>query len=195
MVRSTSAGVIQLRTRGGAATVDFSPKTMVTEAGPAQLTDVTPGSCLSVHAAPQSAPGAMAAQTVLISPPVGNACLPPPEANSGGAPPPPAGAPPAKPTGLFGQVTSVAGNTIVVNTLEPGGHVTPANVTVSPATSYSKDAVTNGQAIVDGKCLAAQGTEGNGGLQATAISLQPCPPMGEHHHHLPHLPIHLPFHL
>lgn len=192
MVQSASNGVIQLRTRSGNATVDFGPSTMVTEGGPATLTDVVAGSCVSVHAAPDSPAGAMTAQSVTISPAVSGTCLPPPEANAGGAPP--AGPPPAKPTGLFGQVASVSGNTVVVNTPGPDGRVGPANVTVNDSTSYSKDTVTNDQAIVNGKCLAAQGTEGAGALQATAISLQPCPPMGGHHHRLPHLPIHLPFH-
>lgn len=189
MVRSVSGGVIQLRTRSGSATVDFAPATMVTEAAPAKLGDVKPGSCVSAVAGPQGAP----AQSVKISPAVSGRCLPPPEATSGGTAPPAAN---AAPKGVFGQVASVTGNTIAVSTLAPDGKVTPVNVAVGDSTSYSNDAVTNGQAITDGKCLAAQGTEGDGALQATAVSLQPCPPMGGgHHHHLPHLPIHLPFHL
>jgi Domain of unknown function (DUF5666) len=193
MVNSASNGVIALRTRGGSATVDFTPSTIVTEGGPAKLTDVTAGSCVSVHAAPDGPPGSMTAQSVIVSPTVAGTCLPPPEANSGGAPP--AGPPPAKPTGLFGQVASVSGDTVVVNTPGPDGRIGPANVIVNDATTYSKDTATNDQAIVNGKCLAAQGTQGNGALQATAISLQPCPPMGGgHHFHLPHLPIHLPLH-
>jgi hypothetical protein len=67
-------------------------------------------------------------------------------------------------------------------------------VAVSDTTTYTKDAVTDNQAIQNGKCLAAQGTEGDGALQATAISLQPCPPMGGPHHHIPHLPLHIPLH-
>jgi hypothetical protein len=188
MVRSVSGGVIQLRTRTGSATVDFAPTTMVTEAAPAKLADVKPGSCASVLAGKQGP----AVQSIKISPAVNGRCLPPPEATSGGAAPEPN----AEPSGVFGQVASVSGNTIAVNTLAPDGKVTPVNVTVADSTTYSNDAVTNDQAITDGKCMAAQGTEGGGALQATAVSLQPCPPMGGgHHHHLPHLPIHLPFHL
>jgi hypothetical protein len=186
LVRSVSDGVIQLRTRSGSATVDFAPTTMVTEAAPAQLSDVKPSSCVSVPAGQQGAP----AQSVKISPTVEGACLPPPEATSGNAPAA------AAPGGLFGQVASVSGDTIAVNTLAPGGKVTPVTVPVDGTTTYSNDAVTNGQAITDGKCVAAQGTEAGPGLQATAVSLQPCPPMGGgHHHHLPHLPFHLPFHI
>lgn len=188
LVRSVSGGVIQLRTRTGSATVDFAPATMVTESAPAKLSDVKPGSCVSVVAGRQGSD----VQSVKISPTVNGTCLPPPEATSSGTPPP---APNAAAGGVFGQVASVSGNTVAVNTLAPGGKVAPVNVTVADSTSYSNDAVTNDQAITDGKCMAAQGTEGDGALKATAVSLQPCPPMGGHHHHLPHLPIHLPFHL
>jgi hypothetical protein len=188
MVRSVSGGIIALRTETGSATVHFAPATMVTEAAAAKFSDVKPGGCVSVLAGRQGP----AARSVKISPAVNGSCLPPPEATAGGAPPP---APNAAPSGVFGQVASVSGNTIVVNTLAPGGKVTPVNVAVADSTSYSNDAVTNDQAITDGKCMAAQGTEGDGALQATAVSLQPCPPMGGHRHHLPHLPIRLPFHL
>ena len=65
--------------------------------------------------------------------------------------------------------------------------------TVIDTTTYTKHAVTNAQAIQQGKCLAAQGTLNAGVLQAATIDLEPCPPMGGGHHrfHLPGLP-HLP---
>ncbi len=195
LVEAVSIGAIQLKTRSGAARVDFTPSTLVTEAGPAQLTDVTAGSCVSVHAAPGGAPGAITAESVTISPATDGKCLPPPEAGPGATPP--AAPPPAAPTGVFGQVNSVSGDTVVVNGMGPGGpggQATPTNVTVSDKTTYTKDAVTNDKAIQNGKCLAAQGTEGDGALQATAISLQPCPPMGGPHHQIPHLPLHIPLH-
>lgn len=202
LVQSVGNDVIQLRTRSGSATVHFAPATIVTEGGPAQLADVTPGSCVSVPAGPQGGPGAITAQSVKISPAVAGKCLPPPEAASAGAPP--TSPAPATPGPVFGQVTSVTGNTFTVNALGLDGKTTPATVTVTAATNYSKDAVTDDRAIADGKCMAAQGTkcmaaqgtQGDGGLQATAISLQPCPPMGGGHHHhlpaLPHIPLHLP---
>ena len=56
LVESVSGNAIQLRTRTGSAAVDFSPSTRVVEQSPAQLTDVTPGSCVNVRATPQSAP-------------------------------------------------------------------------------------------------------------------------------------------
>jgi hypothetical protein len=179
LVESVSGNTIQLRTRTGSATVGFSPSTMVFEVTPAQLTDVTPGSCVNVRATPQNAPpgtgGAITAQAVTITPAVDGKCPPP--------------------AGFYGTVTSVSGNTIAVNGIGAGGPTTPTNVTVTDSTSYNKQAVTNDQAIAHGRCMGAQGTNSDGVLHAMIISLQACPPMGRPHHHLhlPHLP-HLHLH-
>jgi hypothetical protein len=174
LVESVSGNTIQLRTRSGSATVDFTPSTRVVEVTPAQLSDVTPGSCVNVRATPQSAPtgAAITAQSVTITSAIDGKCPPPP--------------------GFYGTVTSVSGNTIAVDSLGAGGQITPTNVTVANTTSYSKQTVTSSQAIEHGKCMGAQGTNSGGVLQAVTISLEACPPMGRPHHHL-HLP-HLPFH-
>jgi hypothetical protein len=175
MVQTVSGQTIALRTRTGSATVDFSPETRVVQVSPAQLADVTPGSCINVKATPQSAPtgGPITAQTVTITSSADGKCPPP--------------------AGFYGTVASVAGNTIAVNGLGPSGPSAPTNVTVGNATSYQKQTVSGAQAIVNGKCMGAQGTEDAGVLHAVMISLETCPPMGRPHHHL-HLP-HLPFHL
>ena len=175
LVQSVSGGTIRLRTRTGSATVDFTPETRVVEASPAQLTDVTPGSCVNVRATPQSAPtgGAITAQSVTITPAVDGKCPPP--------------------AGFYGTVASVSGNTIAVNGLGSGGaQPTSTNVTVANTTSYTKQTPSSAQAIVNGKCMGAQGTQDASVLHAMTISLEGCPPMGRPHHHL-HLP-HLPFH-
>jgi len=174
LVESVSGDTIALRTRSGSATVDFAPSTRVVEVIPAQLSDVTPGSCVNVRATPRSAPGgaAITAQAVTISPSVDGKCPPP--------------------DGFYGTVTSVSGNTITVNGIGGGGQTTPTNVTVANATSYRKQSPSRTQAIEHGRCMGAQGTENAGVLQATIISLQACPPMGRpHHHHLPHLHFHI----
>jgi hypothetical protein len=90
------------------------------------------------------------------------------------------------------MVSSVSGNTFDVSSTDPAGKTTKTNVTVIDTTTYVKHTVTNTQAIQQGKCLAAQGTNSGGALQADTLDLQPCPPMGgEHHHyHLPHIPRH-----
>ncbi len=192
LIRSVSGNTIQLtqRNRTG-ATVDFTPSTTVTELTPAQLTDVISGSCADVEAGPESVPpgGAITAQSVTINPPVEGKCPPP-----GLASPPPSAPSSGGPTespGVYGTVTSVKDNTIVVTSSDPAGKTTATNVTVTNTTAYTKHAVTNPQAIQDGKCMAARGTDSGGVLQATTIDLEPCPPLGRphrHHFYIPYIP-------
>ncbi|MGH3559155.1 MAG: DUF5666 domain-containing protein [Mycobacterium sp.] len=185
LVRSVSGNTIQLTQRDRTpATVDFTPKTVVTELTPAQLSDVKSGSCVDVEPGPGSPPpgGAITAQSVTIDPAPDGKC------------PPPAGplsAEPGKSPGVYGMVSSVTRNTIAVTSTDATGKTTHPNVTVTNTTGYTKHALTNSQAIQQGKCLAAQGTNSGGTLQATTIDLEPCPPLnGEHHHHfyIPHIP-------
>jgi hypothetical protein len=169
LVESVSGATIALRTRTGSATVGFGPSTRVVEVTPAQLSDVTPGSCVNVRATPQSPPagGAITAQAVTITPALDGKCPPP--------------------AGFYGMVTSVSDNTIAVNSIGAGGQTIPTNVKVANTTSYHKQAPSSTQAIEHGKCMGAQGNQDAGVLQATTISLQACPAMGRPHHHL-HLP-------
>jgi hypothetical protein len=174
LVRSVSGDTIQLTQRDrSAATVDFTPTTMVTELSSAALTDVKPGSCVDVKSAPPSASpgGAVTAESVEISPAVAHRCPPPPG---------PAAA-------VYGMVDSVADNAIKINTVDPAGQTTHSTVNVINTTTYTKHAVTNAQAVQNGKCMAAQGTKDGGVLRAATIDLEPCPPMGRPHHSL-HLP-------
>lgn len=182
LINSVSGNTIHLTQRNRtAATVDFTPQIMVTELTPAKLPDVTSGDCVDVEAGPNGAPpgDAITAQSVTISPAVAGKC------------PPPSGQPAENP-GVYGTVTSVTGNTIAVTSTDPAGKTSHTNVTVTDATTYTRHAVTNTQAIQQGKCMAAQGTNSGGVLQATAIDLEPCPPMGRPHHrfHIPYLPHH-----
>lgn len=175
LVQGVSGDTIHLRTRTGSATVRLSPATTVVEAAPAALPDVTPGSCVNVRATPESAPGtAITAQAVIITAAIDGKCPPP--------------------AGFYSTVTGVSGNTIAVTGIGPGGQPAPTNVTVADTTSYKKQTVTNTQAITNGRCMGAQGTDTGGVLQAMTISLEACPPMGgppQHHLHIPHLPFHL----
>jgi hypothetical protein len=182
LVDSVSDNTIRLTQRDRtAATVDFTPQTMVTELTPAQLPDVTSGSCVDVDAGPTAAPpgGAITAKSVTISPAVGGRCPPPPGE-------------PADSPGAYGMVDSVTGDTIAVTTTDPAGTTSRTTVTVTDTTTYTKHAVTNAQAIQQGKCLAAQGTTDGGVLHAATIDLEPCPPMGRprHHFHIPYIPHH-----
>jgi hypothetical protein len=187
LIRSVSGNTIHLTQRNRtAATVDFTPSTRVTELMPAQLTDVTAGSCVDVGPAPESAPadGAITAQSVTISPAVDGKCPPLEQPQAGSAGTPPSAPPSAAPAGVHGMVASVSGNTIAVTGTDATGKTTHTNVTVTNTTTYSKHAPSNTQALQQGKCMAAQGTADSGGvLQAMTIDLEPCPPLGGHHHH------------
>jgi hypothetical protein len=185
MIASVSGDAIQVTQQAGNATVDFTPSTKITEVTPAQLTDVTAGSCVAVHPTRDSADtgGAITAQFVRISPAVNGQCAEPKH---------PAGTPPsggaAKHHVVSGTVASVAGNTITVNGTDANGTSSPSGVTVTDTTKYTKQAATDAQALAQGKCVAARGTKDDSGtLQATAISVQQadngnCPQFGGKHH-------------
>jgi hypothetical protein len=165
---------------------------MVTELSSAQLTDVTPGSCVDVETGPKSAPPAatITARSVTITPAEGGACPPPEEPGPGSASSPPASPPsgePAESPSVYGTVSSVTDNTIAITSTDPTGKAAHTDVTANDATTYTKHTVANSQAIQPGKCMAAQGTNSGGVLQAVTIDLEPCPPMGREHHHRFHL--------
>ena len=191
LIASVSGSTIQVTQSSGNATVDFTPSTKVVEVTPAQLTDVTAGSCVSVRPTSESAPGASAvtAQSVRVGAPVDGKC-PQPKQQADSATTPPSSAAPAKNRGINGTVASVAGNTINVTSNDASGAASQKAVTVTDKTKYTKQTTTDGQAIAQGKCITARGTKDGGGtLQATAITLQPanngkCPqPGGNHHGH------------
>ena len=182
MVQSNSGQTIALRTRTGSATVDYTPATRVMEVTPAKLTDVTPGSCVNVKATPQSAPPPGAPAPGQPAPgPITAQAVTATQSADGKCPPP---------AGFYGTVSSVSGNTIAVSGLGPGGPGAATNVTVADSTSYQRQTPSDTQAITNGKCMGAQGTQDGGVLHATMISLEACPPMGRPHPHLhlPHLP-------
>ena len=185
MIASVSGDAIQVTQQSGNATVDFAPSTKITEVTPAQLTDVTAGSCVAVHPTRDSADsgGAITAQFVRISPAVGGQCAEPKHA---AGTPPSGGA--AKHHLVSGTVASVAGNTITVNGTDANGTSSPSSVTVTDTTKYTKQTATDAQALAQGKCVAARGNKDDSGtLQATAISVQQadngnCPQLGGKHH-------------
>jgi len=182
MIASVSGDAIQVTQQSGNATVDFSPSTKISEVTPAQLTDVTAGSCVAVHPTRDSADsgGAITAQFVRVSPAVDGKCQEPKH---------PAGAN-AKHRAVSGTVASVAGNTMTINATDADGNSSQSNVTVTDTTKYTKQTATDAQALGQGKCIAARGTKDDSGtLQATAISVQQADngscaqPGGRHHQH------------
>jgi hypothetical protein len=182
MIASVSGDAIQVTQRSGNATVDFTPSTKITEITPAQLTDVTVGSCVAVHPTRDSAGsgGAITAQFVRISPAVDGKCQEPKHPVGGNA----------KHHAVSGTVATVAGNTITVNATDADGNGSQSNVTVTDTTKYTKQSATDAQALGQGKCVAARGTKDDSGtLQATSISVQQADngtcaqPGGRHHQH------------
>jgi hypothetical protein len=189
LIASVAGDTIQVTQQQGTATVDFTPSTKVSEVASAGLPDVTAGSCVTVRPTrdnPQGG-GAVTAASVRVSQAVDGKCPQAKQPPAGSTPPPgPSGTPSPKNPGIQGTVASVAGNTITINGTDTAG--TPqTTVTVSDKTRYTKEAAANSQAIAQGKCITAQGTEGSGALQATTIRLQPaadgkCPAGGGPHH-------------
>ncbi len=169
LIASVAGNAVQVTQQNGTATVDFSGSTKVTQTGPAALTDVTAGSCVSVR--PQEGSQPVTAVAVRISPAVDGKC---PPANGSG-----------KHGAVAGSVASVAGNTINVT----GADGTQTAVTVNDQTKYRKQTAADTQAISAGKCLTARGTQESGGaLQATTIDLRPahdgkCAGEAGHHGH------------
>jgi hypothetical protein len=182
LIDSVSGNTIQVSQRSESATVDFTPSTAVSEITPAQLTDISTGSCVSVHPDRHGAPtagGAITARSVRVSTALDGKC--------GSAASTPPGAPAARHQ-IGGQVASVAGNTITLNDADSGGNSSQTSVTVTDTTKYTKQSAADAQAIAQGKCIAAHGTtDGGGTLQATTISVQQsdngsCPQLGGKHH-------------
>ncbi|WP_406815977.1 DUF5666 domain-containing protein [Mycobacterium sp. M23085] len=179
LIASVAGNSIQVTKEDNAtASVNFTSTTKITEAVPAGLPDVTPGSCVSVKPTEGSAPGpSVTAASVKISQSVNGACPKPPQNEPGAStttPPslPPSQAP-AKPAWIRGSVASVSGNTINLTNTDPSGNTTQTTVTVDDKTKFTKQSSANTDAITPGKCLSARGTQDNGGaLQATSINLR-----------------------
>jgi hypothetical protein len=180
LIASVSGNAAQVTQETGTATVDFTPSTKVTEITPAQLTDVTVGSCVRARPTDESTPatsGAITAKSVAVSQAVDGKC-PQPKAPAGASSATPA---PASPTGgpeaprsVRGTVASVAGNTITVTATDVNGNPAKTNVTVTDATKYTKHTPAGTQAVTQGKCISARGTKDDSGtLQATKITVRP----------------------
>jgi hypothetical protein len=183
MIDSVSGSTIQVTAKSGPTTVDFTPSTAVDVVTPAQLTDVTAGSCVWVHPDHQAdapAGGPVNARAVKVSAAVDGKC-PGPE-------PHPAGDKPHHQIPPHGQVASVAGNTITLNGTDAQGNPSTTTVNVTDTTKYSKKTPADAHAIAQGKCLVAHGTrDGGNALQAARIDVQDavngaCPEHGDKHH-------------
>jgi hypothetical protein len=156
LIATVSGTTVAVTQRSGSATVDFTNATKVSEIDPAQLSDVTSGSCVTIRPTRDSQPnGPVTARTVIVSPADNGQCAQPHDGQNG--------------RGVRGTVAPVNGATLAVTT---AGNQT--NVIVNSDTTYAKRVASNSQAISVGKCIAARGTnDTNGTLQATAITVRP----------------------
>jgi hypothetical protein len=158
LIASTSGSTFEVTQKSGTATVGYSGATRITEITAAQLTDVSAGSCITVRPTrDSSAPGdtPITARAVMVS-----------TADNGQCPPGRGG---GDDRGVRGTVASVDGDTIVVN-----GTVSQQSVAVTDTTTYTKSAASNDEAIAQGECVTARGSnDGSGVLQATSITLRP----------------------
>lgn len=161
LIASVSGNTIQVNQRKGTATVDVTPSTMVAELTPAQLTDVTAGSCVSVRPARGNGSGGaqITARNLVIGTGPNGTCTAPQHARAGA---------------VRGTVASVNANTVVVNVTDQNGSTSQANVAIDNTTTYEKRAAATPAAIFQGKCLAARGSnDSSGNLQATAVTVTP----------------------
>ncbi|WP_197504743.1 DUF5666 domain-containing protein [Mycobacterium sp. 852002-51163_SCH5372311] len=183
MIASVSGNSAQVTQKSGNATVNFTGSTKVTEVSTAALTDVTPGSCVSIRSAHGSHGGKpITAATVRVSQAVDGKCPTGKEsapdstttAPSSPSPTPSPSTPSGKKPDVAGSVASVSGNTINVTSTDANGNPSQTAVAVDDKTKYTKRAPADTQAITQGKCMTAKGTKDSGGaLQATTINLRP----------------------
>lgn len=156
-VTVTSGNGFEVAAAGGIAKVAYSDDTRAAEAIPAQLAEITPGSC--IKAGPGTDTDAVTAKWVMIGTPVNGQCGHPP---ADGTPAPA----PAHRHGVRGTVDSVNGDTINV-TRRDGSHAT---VTVNNDTNYRRRVPSNPHAVTPGRCVVAHGTkDAEGVLQATRV--------------------------
>jgi hypothetical protein len=155
LIASVSGNTIHVTEKNSTATIDFTNQTAISEIDPAQLSDVTAGSCVGVRPTRDSRPnGPVTAHTVLVGPARNGQC---PQAQDG--------------RGVRGTVASVNGNTISVAT---AANPTPTTVGINGGTGYAKRVAANPKAITAGKCITGRGTnDSSGALQATSITVRP----------------------
>lgn len=162
LIASVTANSLVVNEKSGTATVGFSTATKISETTPAVLTDITPGSCVSVRPGRGSDPGAngsVTAAAVQISSAKNGACFANARQSAGG------------PGVLRGTVDSVDATTLVV---APAGGTTPVTVILDSTTGYARHTPAEAGAIAQGKCVMARGTtDGSGTLQADTIALRP----------------------
>ena len=164
-IASVSGTRIEVSGPQGVAAVEFSPSTKIMELTPAKPTDITPGLCVTIRPASGAEGGTVTADAVVVGASSGNQCQKTGGSDNAGLPRSPLG-------GFRGTVDSVTDNVIVVTTKAADGSATKTTVEVNDLTLFADRHRVNADAIVEGKCIIAGGTNDTGGvLQAQTINL------------------------
>ena len=164
LIASVSGDTVQVNQRdGGVATVDVAPSATVAQVSPAQLTDLTAGSCVTVRPTRDNGSGGeITARSVMIGSSSDEQsdeqCAAPQNARG---------------HAVRGTVASVNGNTVVLNVSGQSSGPSQTNVAVDNNTSYTKRAPATPTAIAQGECLFARGSNDGGTLRATNVTVAP----------------------
>lgn len=164
-IDSVSGNKIEVSGPKGSASVSFTPDTKVMELTPAKLTDITPGLCVTIRPASGAEGGTVVADAVVVGASSGGECKKTGGADNAGLPASPLG-------GFRGTVDSVTDKTIAITTFGADGSSTKTSVEVTDKTLLADRHRVKSDAIVEGKCIIAGGTNDTGGiLQALTINL------------------------
>ena len=164
-IASVSGNRIEVSGPNGAASVQFSPSTKIMELTAAKPSDITPGLCVTIRPASGAEGGTVTADAVVVGASSGGECKKTGGADNAGLPRSPLG-------GFRGTVDSITDKTIVVTTHGTDGSNTKTTVQYTDLTLFADRHRVNGDAVIEGKCIIAGGTNDTGGvLQAQTINM------------------------
>lgn len=164
-IDSVSGMRIEVSSPQGAASVSFTDATKIMELTPAKLADITPGLCVTIRPASGAEGGTVLADAVVVGASSGGECKKTGGADNAGLPASPLG-------GFRGTVDSVRDTTISLTTFGPDGSKTNSTIQTNDLTLFADRHRVTADAVVEGKCIIAGGTNDSGGvLQALTINL------------------------
>ncbi len=164
-IASVTGSRIEVSGPKGAASVVFSPSTKIMELTPAKPTDIKPGLCVTIRPASGTEGGTVTADAVVVGAASGGECKKTGGADNAGLPRSPLG-------GFRGTVESINDTTILLTTVGKDGSSTKTTVQYNDLTLFADRHRVNADAVVEGKCIIAGGTNDTGGvLQAQTINM------------------------
>ena len=164
-IASVSGMKIEVSSSQGSASVSFSESTKIMELTAATLSGITPGLCVTIRPASGVEGGTVVADAVVVGASSGGECKKTGGQDNAGLPRSPLG-------GFRGTVDSVSDKTIAITTFGTDGSKTNTAVETNDLTLFADRHRVQADAIVEGKCIIAGGTNDTGGvLQAMTINL------------------------